>query len=104
MPRDHEYYVYILASRSHTLYIGVTNNLRRRLHEHREGTADNFTAKYKIHRLVYFERFQYINNAIAREKYLKHFTRKEKIALIEANNPTWEDLAAELFQVPTFAP
>jgi putative endonuclease len=104
MPPDHEYYVYILASRSRTLYIGVTNNLRRRLHEHREGTADNFTAKYKIHRLVYFERFQYINNAIAREKYLKHFTREEKIALIEANNPTWEDLAAELFLVPTFAP
>jgi putative endonuclease len=97
MPPDHEYYVYILASRSRTLYIGVTNNLPRRIREHREGTANSFTAKYKIHRLVYLERFQYINNAIAREKYLKHFTRQEKIALIEANNPNWEDLAADSF-------
>ena len=101
MPLDHEYYVYILASRSRTLYIGVTNNLRRRVSEHREGMADSFTAKYRIHRLVYIECFQYINNAIAREKYLKHFTREEKIALIEANNLTWEDLAAEPFQAPT---
>jgi putative endonuclease len=97
MPPDHEHYVYILASRSRTLYIGVTNNLHRRIREHREGIANSFTAKYKIHRLVYFERFQYINNAIAREKYLKHFTRQEKIALIEANNPTWDDLAAHAF-------
>ena len=93
--RDHQYYVYILASRSRTLYIGVTNNLPRRIREHREGTANSFTAKYKIHRLVYYEHFQHINNAILREKYLKHFTRQEKIALIEANNPTWEDLAAD---------
>jgi putative endonuclease len=92
---DHQYYVYILASRSRTLYIGVTNNLRRRVLEHSEGTANSFTAKYKIHRLVYYERFQHINNAIPREKYLKHFTRQEKITLIEANNPTWEDLAAD---------
>jgi putative endonuclease len=102
--RDHEYYVYILASRSRTLYIGVTNNLPRRIREHREGTANSFTAKYKVHRLVHYERFQHINNAIAREKYLKHFTRQEKIALIEATNQTWEDLAAELVLVPTFAP
>ncbi len=95
MPLDHEYYVYILASRSRTLYIGVTNNLRRRVREHRDGTAETFTAKYKIQRLVYFERFQHINNAIAREKYLKHFTRQEKITLIEATNPTWDDLAAD---------
>ena len=97
MPPDHEYYVYILASRSRTFYIGVTNNLRRRVLEHREGIANTFTAKYKIHRLVYYERFEYINNAIAREKYLKHFTREEKITLIESTNPTWEDLAADAF-------
>ena len=90
---DHEYFVYILASRSRTLYIGVTNNLIRRLNEHREGTADSFTAKYRIHRLVYFERYQYVYTAIAREKYLKHCLREEKIALIEAKNPTWEDIA-----------
>ncbi|HSY68847.1 MAG TPA: GIY-YIG nuclease family protein [Edaphobacter sp.] len=97
---DHEYYVYILASRSRTLYIGVTNNLRRRIAQHRTGKADSFTSKYKTHRLVYFERFQYIKNAIAREKYLKHFTRQEKIALIESTNPTWEDLTAESYPPP----
>ncbi len=99
---DHEYYVYIIASRSRNIYIGVTNHLLRRITEHREGKADSFTAKYRIHRLVHFERFQYINNAIAREKHLKHFTREEKVALIESDNPTWEDLAAELF--PAFPP
>ena len=97
---EHEYYVYILANRSCILYLGVTNSLIRRIKEHRESTADGFTAKYKIHRLVYFERFQYINNAIAREKHLKHFTRQEKIDLVESTNPTWEDLAAEYFYQP----
>lgn len=97
---EHEYYVYILSSRSRTLYIGVTNSLIRRIEEHRMGKADGFTAKYKIHRLVYFERYQYINNAIAREKYLKHFTCQEKLDLIASTNPTWEDLAAEYF--PSF--
>jgi putative endonuclease len=97
MRRDHEYYVYIIVSRSRNIYIGVTNNLRLRIHQHCQGKADSFTARYKIHRLVYFERFAYINNAIAREKYLKHFTREEKIALIETDNPTWEDLTPKLF-------
>jgi putative endonuclease len=96
--RDHEYFVYILSSRSRTIYIGVTNDLLARIRQHREGTAHTFTKKYKIHRLVYYERFHYINDAIAREKYLKHFTRDEKIALVEFNNPTWEDLAAEYLQ------
>ena len=94
MPKEHQYFVYILSSRSRTLYIGVTNNLPRRIHEHREGTADSFTKRYNITRLVYFEPFQYIGNAIAREKYLKHFTREEKLALITTSNPTWEDLAS----------
>jgi putative endonuclease len=84
---DHQYYVYILASRSRTLYIGVTNNLLHRIAQHRINKAPSFTSRYKTHRLVYFEPFQYINNAIAREKYLKHFTREEKIALI-SNPPT----------------
>ena len=97
MPREHEYFVYILASRSRTLYVGVTNNLILRIMQHRQGKADAFTARYKITRLVYFERFGYIDKAIAREKYLKHFTRQEKIALIQSTNPTWEDLAADLF-------
>jgi putative endonuclease len=97
MPREQEYFVYIIASRSRTLYVGVTNSLMRRLREHREGKADSFTAKFRIHRLVYFERFQYISNAIAREKVLKHCFRQEKIALIQSKNPTWEDLAAPYF-------
>ena len=97
MPRVHEYFVYIIASRSRTLYIGVTNSLMRRIREHREGAADSFTAKYRIHRLVYFERFQYIGNAIAREKILKHCLRQEKVVLIEATTPTWEDLAESFF-------
>ncbi|SNT39783.1 putative endonuclease [Granulicella rosea] len=96
MPREHHYSVYILASRSRTLYIGVTNDLSGRVREHREGRAGSFTTRYQLHRLVYFERFQYVNNAIAREKYLKHMTRAEKIALIETMNPTWEDLESPL--------
>jgi putative endonuclease len=94
---DHQYYVYILASRSRTLYIGVTNNLLRRIAQHRQNKASSFTSRYKTHRLVYYERFQYVNNAIAREKYLKHFTREEKTTLIETTNPTWEDIAVNAF-------
>jgi putative endonuclease len=78
MLREHQYFVYILSSRSRTLYIGVTNSLLHRLHQHRAGKADSFTTRYKIHRLVYFERFQSIANAIARGKLLKHYTREEK--------------------------
>jgi putative endonuclease len=96
MPREHQYFVYILASRSRTLYVGVTNNLILRILQHREGKADAFTARYRVNRLVYFERFGYIDKAIARENYLKHFTREEKLALIQASNPTWEDLSADL--------
>lgn len=89
---DYYFWVYILSNRSHTLYIGVTNGIRKRITEHRKLTPGTFTARYKITRLVYFEGFQYINNAIAREKELKHWTRAQKIALIEAQNPTWEEL------------
>jgi putative endonuclease len=89
---DYEFFVYILSNRSHVLYIGVTNDLRVRITQHRRQTSSSFTARYKITRLVYFERYQYINNAIAREKELKHWTRAQKIALIESTNPTWEEL------------
>jgi putative endonuclease len=96
MPRDHHYYVYILASRSRTLYVGVTSRLIFRVAQHRSGELGGFTSKYKIHRLVYFERFQYIGNAIAREKELKGWLREKKVALITAANPTWEDLYVEM--------
>ena len=96
---DHHYFVYIIASRSRTLYIGVTNDLIHRLRQHRHGKADSFTARYRIHRLVYFERFQWVDKAIARDKLLKHFLRQEKIELIQSTNPTWEDLAEGYFPV-----
>ena len=92
-PREHHYYVYILSSRSRSLYIGVTNNLQRRIAEHRKAAAGTYTALYNITRLVYFERFQYIGNTTTREKELKDRARDRKTALIEANNPTWTDLA-----------
>ena len=93
MPRrEYKFWVYILSNRSHILYIGVTNNLVGRVADHRQLNPGSFTARYKITRLVYFERFQYINNALTREKELKHWTRAQKIALIESMNPTWEEL------------
>ena len=93
MPRrECQFWDYILSNRSHILYIGVTNNLRKRIHQHRKQKPGSFTARYKITRLVYFESYQYINNAIAREKELKRWTRGQKIALIESTNPTWEEL------------
>lgn len=93
--RERTYWVYILASRSLTLYIGVTGNLRRRVRQHKEHAFDGFTAHYKIERLVYFERFHHINNAIGREKQLKNWRREKKIALIRSKNPTWIDLSED---------
>ena len=93
MPRrEYHFWVYILSSRSRNLYVGMTNSLVRRLPEHRSSIPGTHTAHYNIHRLVYFEYFQYVKNAIAREKELKRWTREEKIALIEKVNPTCEDL------------
>ena len=91
-PREYHFWVYILASRSRNLYIGFTNNIRTRINTHRESTPGKHTAKYNIHRLVYYEYFSYVSNAIAREKELKRWTRAQKIELIETINPTWEDL------------
>ena len=92
MQREYQFWVYILSNRSHVLYIGLTNNLAARVAQHREQKPGTHTARYKINRLVYFERFQYVINAIAREKELKHWTRAQKIALIESTNPIWEEL------------
>ncbi len=90
------YCVYILASRSRNLYTGVTGDLERRIIEHRQGLVPGFTMRYRIFRLVYFERFGDIRNAIAREKEIKDWRREKKIRLIEQHNSTWEDLAARL--------
>jgi putative endonuclease len=86
------YWTYILASRSRVLYVGVTGNLIDRIAEHRRGRGRHFTAKYGITRLVHAEPTRYVNNAIAREKQLKSWTRARKIELIEAGNPEWRDL------------
>jgi putative endonuclease len=91
-PRDYHFWIYILASRSRNLYIGVTNNIYSRIATHREALTTAHTASYNIHRLVYYEYFRYVRNAIAREKELKRWTRAQKIELIEKTNPTWEDL------------
>lgn len=87
------YYVYIIASkRNGTLYIGVTNNLTKRIFEHKNNLLEGFTQKYQIHRLVYYEETNSISSAIFREKQLKKWNRAWKLKLIEDNNPEWNDL------------
>ena len=93
-PGSKEYYVYIMANRSRTLYIGMTNNLERRVREHKEGRGSTFAAKYRIHRLVYYETTNDVQIAIARERHLKGWRRSRKIDLIESVNQNWTDLAA----------
>jgi len=88
------YYVYLLTNQSDTvMYIGVTNDLKRRLLEHRSGLIEGFTKKYHVHKLVYYETFSDINNAIRREKQLKGWIRAKKNALVETMNPKWLDLS-----------
>ena len=89
-------YVYILASKSGVLYVGVTNDVRRRVAEHRTARF-GFTAAYRVHRLVYFESIEGPRTAIAREKQLKRWTRGRKLALIRSANPKWADLASGWF-------
>ncbi len=86
------YSVYILASRRRTLYTGITNDLERRIWEHRNGTASSFTRRYRIYRLVWVEHFDDVHEAIAAEKRIKGWVRVKKIRLIEAQNPNWNDL------------
>jgi putative endonuclease len=89
------YCVYIMASESGVLYIGVTNDLERRVFEHQNKRAPGFAARYNIRKLVYFELFGSVRAAIAREKQLKGWLRRRKIALIESVNPQWKDLSAK---------
>ena len=90
------YYVYIMTNDSHTLYTGVTNNLRRRVNEHQNKLIPGFTAQYRITQLVYFETFGEILSAIAREKQIKGWIRSKKIALIESVNPEWNDVTPDI--------
>ena len=93
-----QYYVYIMASRSRTLYTGVTNNLERRVWEHRRKLTHGFTERYRVERLVYCETCRDIRAAIQREKQIKDWLRQKKIDLIECLNPTWIDLSENWFR------
>jgi len=89
-------YIYILASKSGVLYIGVTSKLGPRILQHKSKETEGFTAKYNVNRLVYFEKFEDIRSAIAREKRLKGWARVKKVALINRQNPTWHDRSENL--------
>ena len=92
------YVIYILANKPRgTLYIGFTNELKRRMKEHRSGVIDGFSKKYNLKMLVHVEQYEYVNNAIAREKQLKRWHRDWKINLIEQQNPKWNDLYEDIF-------
>ncbi|MGA7694994.1 MAG: GIY-YIG nuclease family protein [Candidatus Sulfotelmatobacter sp.] len=102
--KEHHYSVYMVASKSRVLYIGMTNNLHRRIFEHKNDLIEGFTRQYKCHRLVYYESFDDVNKAIDREKQLKRWNRTKKEWLIAQRNPTWEDLASEWYMRHQFEP
>ena len=91
------YYVYIMTNKSKTLYTGVTNNLERRVYEHKNKLVAGFTSKYNITKLVYFEETNDVQIALAREKQIKGWLRSKKVALIEGENPEWKDLSCEWY-------
>ena len=88
-----QYYVYILSSPSGTLYTGITNDLKRRVYQHKHKLIEGFTTKYDVTRLVHYEMTDNVQAAIAREKEIKGWRRSKKIALIKSSNPTWQDLS-----------
>jgi putative endonuclease len=94
---DAQYYVYIMTNKHHTvLYTGVTNDLKRRTYEHREGLGGGFTSKYNVRKLVYYEITQDVRAAIAREKQIKAGSRRKKSDLVNSMNPEWKDLYDDL--------
>jgi putative endonuclease len=99
--REHQYWVYIMTSGSlSTMYIGVTNDLDRRVFEHRSGIGSEFARKYKVRKLVYAEEYDQIDDAIAREKQLKGWKRIRKNELVRTVNPAWNDLMPETGEAP----
>jgi len=93
------YYVYILTNKNNkVMYIGFTNNIQRRVKEHKEALIDGFTKKYNVNKLVYFEKYKDVHQAIKREKQLKSLLRIKKNALVESMNPTWEDLSTYILR------
>ena len=95
--QDGTYYVYILTNGVRTLYVGVTNDTLRRIHEHRQKLVPGFTRKYNVTWLAYYEETPDVNSALAREKQNKKWRRSKKIALIESVNPKWQDLAMDWY-------
>ncbi|MGI6783507.1 MAG: GIY-YIG nuclease family protein [Aminivibrio sp.] len=96
------YYVYLLANIKNTvLYIGITNNLKRRVYEHKHGLVEGFTKKYRVHKLVHYEEVNDVNVAISREKELKAWRRAKKNTLIEKENPEWNDLSSGWYEDST---
>jgi len=102
--KEGHYFVYMVASKSRVLYIGMTNDVERRVWEHKQDLIDGFSNQYRCHRLVYYESFDDVKKAIDREKQLKRWNRGKKIRLIERTNPTWEDLAQGLGQQHPYTP
>lgn len=96
MYKNYDYCIYIMSSERGTLYIGVTNDLKRRTYEHKNDLIEGFTKKYKCHKLVFFEQTSDVETAISREKQIKRWNRKKKEILIRTQNPTWQDLFKEL--------
>ncbi len=98
MPITHIYYVYMLTNKSNTvIYIGVTNDVRRRVWEHKKGIYKGFTQKYACNKIVYYEDYKWIQDAIAREKQLKAGSRQKKIDLINTENQAWKDLSIDWY-------
>ena len=92
----HQYYLYIITNKKNgTLYIGVTNDLERRMFEHKNKLVEGFSSKYDLNKLMYFETYQYVNDAIKREKNMKKWKRQWKINLIEKENSNWDDLSKD---------
>ena len=94
--KSHKYYVYILTNKNNkVIYVGMTNNLTRRIYEHKNKLVDGYTKKYNIDKLVYFEETSEVKEAIRREKEIKKWRREKKNRLVETNNPEWKDLSKE---------
>jgi len=102
MSEERRYFVYIMANASKRLYTSMTNSIRRRVREHQLKLTVGFAAKYNMTRLVYFESFEDVRNAIEREKHVKAWTRAKRFALVASTNPKWDDLSREWDQPQTF--
>ena len=103
MPREHRYYVYLLTNKNDkVMYVGVTNNLERRVHEHKTKRVPGFTEKYNVNKLVYFEETHDVRAAIAREKEIKKWRREKKNNLVVIVNPEWKDLSDGWFEISPF--